>query len=155
MSYFDYFIFVVGFMVIHTIAYVVAGAIALQFSGELYREKARLIDFTRDMSNEEESPHVEKYFFPAQLVRGFLMAVVLLPILDPLGDISFILRFAFFAGIMIIYADLASANPFSHNIEGFVYLKEKYLDRKVLPELYFETFTHGILFGILSAWLLF
>jgi len=134
---------------------VVAGAIDLKISDGLYSGEDRLVDWQKDMSNEKENSHVEKYFIPAQLVRGLLMAIVLLPILGLLGDISFILRFAFLSGIMIIYADLASANPFSHNIEGFVYLKEKYIDTKFLPVLYFETFTHGILFGLLSAWLLF
>lgn len=133
----------------------VAGAIDLKISDGLYSGEDRLVDWQKDMSNEKENSHVEKYFIPAQLVRGLLMAIVLLPILGLLGDISFILRFAFLSGIMIIYADLASANPFSHNIEGFVYLKEKYIDTKFLPVLYFETFTHGILFGLLSAWLLF
>lgn len=155
MSYFDYLIFIIGFIIIHTLAYIVAGAIALKMSGDLYREQARVMDFNRDMSNKRESSHVEKYFIPAQIIRGLLMAIVLIPIVNLLGGISFIPRFAFLAGIMIIYADLACANPFSHNIEGFVYMKERYLDRKILPKLYFETFTHGILFGILSAWLLF
>lgn len=155
MSYLDYLIFIVGFTVIHTVAYVVAGAVDLKISENLYSGEDRLVDFHRNMSNKKQSSHVEKYFIPAQLVRGFLMAIVLLPIFGMLGDISFILRFAFLAGIMIIYADLASANPFSHNIEGFVYLKEGYIDTKFLPVLYFETFTHGILFGLLSAWLLF
>jgi len=155
MVYLDYLVFSIGFMIIHTVAYLIAGATAFKFSGDLYKEQTRLIDYLRDMSDEKESSHVQRYFVPAQLVRGFLMAVVILPIFNLLGDISFTLRFAFLTGIMIIYTDLASAIPFNHNIEGFVYLKDKYLDRKVLPKLYFETITHGVLFGLLAGWLLF
>jgi hypothetical protein len=113
----QYLQFSFWFIVIHTVAYTAAGAIALQLSKELYEEKNRLLDYLRDMSDPAESGHVSKWFIPAQLVRGLLLSIVLYPILGLLGELSFALRFLFLAGLMFVYTDLAAAVPFSHNIE--------------------------------------
>ncbi|MFP4006248.1 MAG: hypothetical protein ACLFUR_06020 [Candidatus Hadarchaeia archaeon] len=82
------------------------------------------------------------------------MSVVLYPILDSLGELSFALRFAFFAGLMFIYTDLASAAPFI-NIEGFVYLKKQYVQKEAFWKIELEMVIYSILFGLLAAWLLF
>ncbi|MFW6368860.1 MAG: hypothetical protein ACOCZ9_03890 [Spirochaetota bacterium] len=100
--------FVLGFTVIHAVAYTLAGMIALKVSPDMYRQKDRLLDYLRDMSDETESAHVTRWFFPAQILRGVLLAVVLLPIIGLLGEISFAARCAFFAGLLIVYTDFAS-----------------------------------------------
>ena len=89
----QYLQFSFWFIVIHTIAYTAAGAIALQLSKDLYEEKNRLLDYLRDMSDPEESGYVTRWFIPAQLVRGLLLSIVLYPILGFLGELSFGLRF--------------------------------------------------------------
>ena len=151
----EHLIFVVLFTLIHAFAYTVAGAIALRISPDMYREKGRVLDYLRDMSDDSESAHVAKWFLPAQLVRGVLMAVVLLPIAGLLGDISFFARLAFFAGILIIYADFASAVPFNGNIEGFVYMKPRYLKSHKIWKFYLETVLYAVLVAVLAALLLF
>lgn len=70
-----------------------------------------------------------KWFIPAQLIRGLLLSLVLYPIITPLGELSFFLRLVFFFGLVFIYTHIASAAPCSDNIEGFVYLKERYLNK--------------------------
>lgn len=150
----SYMIFSFWFIVIHTVSYVFAGGLALKISNNLYKEKERIIDYVRDMSDESESKHVEKWFLPAQLVRGLLLSIVLYPIVGMLGEISFVMRFLFFSGLMILFTDVASAVPFPHNIEGMVYMKQKYIKKEAVGKLYFEIFIYGIVFGLLASWLL-
>ncbi|MGM0432730.1 MAG: hypothetical protein ACQEQU_08455 [Spirochaetota bacterium] len=151
----EYLLFSVGFTLIHTVAYTIAGAIVLRFSKDLYEKKNRLLDYLNDMSVEAENKHVAKWFLPAQLLRGVLMSVVLYPVLGFLGELTFGLRFAFLAGLMFFYTDLTSAVPFPNNIEGFVYLKKRYLKKGLFWKLYFETILYSLAFAGLVSWLLF
>jgi hypothetical protein len=150
-----YIIFSLLFTVIHTISYTLAGMISLKVSQDLYKEKQRVIDYLRDMSQKEESKHVEKWFLPAQLIRGILMSVVLYPILGMLGGISFMMRALFLGGLMFIYTDFASAVPFPHNIEGYVYMKPSYIQGKASGKLYLEMIIYSLLFGLAAGWFLF
>lgn len=151
----QYLQFSFWFIVIHTVAYTAAGIIALQLSKDLYEEKNRLLDYLRDMSDPQESSHVSRWFIPAQLVRGLLLSIVLYPILSLLGELSFGLRFLFLAGLMFVYTDLAAAVPFSHNLEGFVYLKRRYLKREFFWKLYLEMVIYSLIFGAAASWFLF
>ena len=151
----DYALFSLWFTVIHIGSYTAAGALALGISGELYRGPDRLLDYLRDMSDDGESNRVGKFFLPAQILRGLLMSVVLYPVMGLLGDISFVLRFLFLAGLMLIYTDVASSDPFPHNIEGFVYMRDKYLKGDQVWKLYVEIVIYSVIFGLLASWLLF
>ena len=155
MSIVDYAVFVAGFTIIHTVAYTVAGMIELQFADYIYGGEERRVDFVRDMTIPEESTRIGLVFLPAQLVRGVLMAIVLLPLLDAIGDLSFGTRVVFFAGLMFVYADLASAVPFPNTIEGLVYLEEKYVRRDAFLTIQFEAIVYSLLFGLSAAWFLF
>lgn len=149
-----YVIFSLWFIFIHTVSYIFAGAIALKISNNLYEEKERIIDYVRDMSDESERKHVEKWFIPAQIIRGLLLSLVLYPLVGLLGDLSFLSRFVFFSGLMILFSDVAGAVPFPHNIEGMVYMKQKYMKKEAVGKLYFEILIYGIVFGLLASWLL-
>ena len=151
----EYLIFSFCFIVVHTGAYTAAGAIALKLSKDIYEGRTRYADFLRDMSDPNESRHVQKLFIPAQLVRGLLMSVVLYPLLGLLGDLSFGLRFLFLAGLMFIYTDFASAVPFPTNIEGYVYMKQRYMQTKFFWKFYLEMIIYSILFGLIAGALLF
>ncbi|MGM0396103.1 MAG: hypothetical protein ACQEP4_03520 [Bacillota bacterium] len=150
-----YIIFSLLFIVIHIISYTVAGMLALKVSKDLYEEQKRLIDYVRDMSVVEERKHVEKWFLPAQIVRGLLMSVVMYPIIGFLGEATFIMRVLFLGGLMFIYTDFASAVPFPHNIEGFVYMKSRYIQRKASGKLYLEMIMYSLFFGLGAGWFLF
>lgn len=151
----DYGIFVIGFTIIHTIAYTVAGMVELQFADYIYRGEDREVDFVRDMTTSEESSRIGRLFLPAQLVRGVLMAIVLLPLVGAIGDLSFGIRVAFLAGLMFVYADLASAVPFPNTIEGLVYLEDEYVNRNAFLTIQFEAVVYSLLFGLSAGWLLF
>lgn len=151
----SYLMFSVWFTVIHTAAYILAGVIALKISKDIYESKDRYADFLRDMGDPTESKHVQKAFIPAQLVRGVIMSLVLYPVLGALGEISFLARFFFFAGLMFVYTEISSAVPFPTNIEGFVYMKQKYMQRDKIWKFWLEIIIYSVLFALPAAAFLF
>ncbi|NHN49257.1 hypothetical protein G9464_16900 [Halostella sp. JP-L12] len=151
----DSTVFVAGFTIIHTIAYTVAGMIELQFADYIYGEEERRVDFVRDMTIPEESRRIGLVFLPAQLVRGVLMAIVLLPLLNAMGELTYVIRVTFLAGLMFVYADLASAVPFPNTIEGLVYLEKEYISRDAFLTIQFEAVMYSLLFGLTAGWILF
>ena len=151
----QYLQFVGFFILAHFLSYMIAGVITYRFSKDLYEGENRLLDFLKDMSSEEENAEVAKYSMPAQIVRGLLLSVVLLPILEPLGGLSYITRTIFFAGLMFIYTDLASAMPFPDTIEGLVYMKKKYLKASAFWKMQIEMIIYSVSFGLLVSWLAF
>lgn len=151
----EYLVFSFWFMLIHTAAYMLAGMLALRISKDIYEGKSRLMDYLRDMSVEDESKHVQKWVFPSQLLRGLLISVVLYPVLAPLGEMGFGLRFAFLAGLMFVYTDLACAVPFPSNIEGFVYMKERFFKKSTFLKFQFEMIIYSLILGFLTSYFLF
>jgi hypothetical protein len=152
-----YLWFSLGFFLIHLGAYVVAGVLNQQLlSKHLYGgENALLAPFFRDMEKTEEQRRSGRLMVPAQLTRALLMSVVLYPLLVPIGELPYGLRFAFLGGLMFVYADLASATPFSNNIEGLVYLKPEFTTWDVFLRIQSEAVVYSLLFGGVTAWLLF
>ncbi len=139
------------FILFHSISYTIAGIIALKFSKDIYETKGRLCTFLRDTSNKEESKHVEKYFLLAQIPRGFLMSVVLFPLLNAIGGLSFGLKFVFFSSLTFIYTHIASSSPFMDNIEGLVYFKKEYLREKFFFKFQTEMLIYSTIFGFLMS----
>ena len=144
----EYLLFSFWFTVIHMFSYTIAGVVALRFSGDLYRGRDRLYDFLKDMADEGERAHVQRRFLPAQGLRGLLLSVVFYPVLGALEGLSFVVLFLFVFGLMVVFTDMASASPFPHNIEGFVYMKDSYLRQERLWRLYSETFVYSLLMGL-------
>lgn len=143
------------FILAHFIAYIIAGVITYRFSKDLYEGKDRLLDFLKDMAIDEHNAEVGKYSLLAQIFRGFLLSIVLFPILNSLEALNFLTRAIFFAGLMFIYTDLASAMPFPDSIEGFVYLKKKYLKASAFWIMQAEMIIYSVTFGLLASWLVF
>ena len=143
------------FFVIHLVCYVVAGVIDLQLAKSMYKGKDRLYSsFFRNMQEKRESSRIAMLLIPSQFGRAILMSVVLYPILPFLEEMSFTLQFLFMGGLMFIYADFASAVPFSNTIEGLVYLKKEFVEKRVFWTIQLEAILYSMMFGILSAWLL-
>jgi hypothetical protein len=146
--------FVLWFTLIHTAAYVLAGVVALSISKDLYEHRNRHLDFLRDMGDEDENRKVQRAFLPAQLVRGVLMGLVLLPIVGALGEMTAVLRFVFLAALTFVYLEVASSIPFPTNIEGRVYLKDRYQSFPSLWKLYVEAVLYSVLVAGAVTWLL-
>lgn len=147
----DYLKFSLLFILVHGAAYIIAGVIALKISKDIYESKNRHCNFLRDMSDKKESMHVSVYFFPAQILRGFLMSIVLFPLLNVLGELSFVLKFTFLGSLMFVYTHIAASSPFMDNIEGFVYFKKEYLRKKFFLKFQLEMVIYSILFGFLMS----
>ena len=107
------------------------------------------------MGDKKESSRIAGLLLPSQFIRGVLMSVVLYPVLPYLEELSFGMQFLFTGGLMFVYADFSSAVPFSNTIEGLVYLKREFVEKKVFWTIQLESIIYSILFGLLSAWLLF
>ncbi|WP_130807898.1 hypothetical protein [Senegalia massiliensis] len=147
----EYIKFSLFFILSHVVSYLIAGVIALKISKDIYESRKRLCSFLRDMSNKEESLYVSRYFMPAQILRGFLMSIVLYPFIDNLVEFSFMLKFLFFSGLMFIYTHIASTSPFIDNIEGYVYFKSEYLKKKAILKFQLEMILYSILFGLIIS----
>ncbi len=151
----DYIFFSLLFFVIHFVCYVIAGVIDLQLAKKVYSGKNRLFkSFFRNMEDENESKRIAKLLIPSQLIRAVFMSVVLYPVLPFLRDMTFGLQFVFMASLMFVYADFASAIPFSNTIEGIVYLKKEFVKKRVFWTIQLEAILYSIMFGLLSAWIL-
>lgn len=143
------------FFLIHFVCYIIAGVIDLQLAKKMYSGKYRLYkSFFRDMDDKKESMRIAKLLLPSQFIRGIIMSMVLYPILPFLGELSFVMQFVFMASLMFVYADFASAIPFSNTIEGIVYLKKEFVEKKVFWTIQLEAIMYSVMFGLLSAWLL-
>ncbi len=151
----EYLFFSLWFFLIHIISYMIAGMLALRISKDLYEGKSRLMDYHRDMSNHGESKHVHIWFIPGQILRGLLLSIILYPVIGPLGELAFVMRYAFFAGLMFVYTHLACAAPCPDNIEGFVYMKKRYITKSSFFKFQFEMVTYSLLFGFLASNFLF
>lgn len=144
-------LFVVIFILAHTLAYILAGVIALRFSKDIYEGKERLCTFLNDMRHEMERKHVQRYFLPAQLLRGVLMAMVLLPILTALQDLPALMIFLFFFLLMFVFTHISSAAPFLDNIEGQVYFKKEYLMKRAFLKFQLEMVIYSFIFSLMMT----
>ena len=152
----EYVWFSLGFVAIHLGVYIVAGALTLQFTKDLYTgDNALFTPFLRDVQVPEEKTRQGIVIWPAQLARGLLMSIVLYPILGPLAELSPGARFGFLAALMFVYTDLAAATPFSNNIEGLVYLKKRFTRPDAFWRIQSEAILYSTLFGALATWTLF
>ena len=150
-----YIIFSLLFFVIHFVCYTLAGIIDLQLAKKMYSGKNRLYkSFFRDMDDKKESLRISKLMIPSQFIRAILMSLVLYPVLPFLEGLSFGMQFIFMASLMFVYADFASAIPFSNTIEGLVYLKKEFVEKRVFWTIQLEAILYSLMFGLLSAWLL-
>lgn len=152
----EYIRFTLLFFVIHTITYYIAGFINYQFSKKLYGGRDQLYkSFLRNMSDSKEVASVNKKIIPVQLARAILMSIVLYPVIDYIGELSFGLRFLFMGGLMFVYADFCSAIPFSNTLEGLIYMKPEFVKPKIFWTIQMEAIIYSIIFGLATSWLLF
>ncbi|MEX2550637.1 MAG: hypothetical protein WD638_10445 [Nitriliruptoraceae bacterium] len=148
--------FSLGFFLIHLGSYVVAGVLTQLWSKDLYHGPDALFrPLLRDVSEDAERQRQGMLMVPAQLVRALLMSMVLYPLLGALGDLTYPVRFLVLGGLMLIYADLASASAFPNTIEGLVYLRERFVTASAFWRVQSEAVIYSVLFGSVAAWLLF
>lgn len=150
----SYLQFLGGFAVLHMVSYALAGILALSISSALYRGPSRHMDFLRDVSDPTEAKRLQRWAVPLQLPRGLVLALVLMPILEPLRDLGSWSQFLFLFGLMFIVADLASSAPFPGNLEGFIYLRDKYLKPGLYWKLHAESALYSLMLACSASWVL-
>ncbi|KAB3533581.1 hypothetical protein F8154_10470 [Alkaliphilus pronyensis] len=150
-----YLVFSFWFVIMHVVSYSLAGILALKISKDIYEGKGRVMDYLKDMSDDKERRYVEIWFLPAQILRGLILSLVLYPVLNSLGEMSFSLRFIFFVGLMFIYTHLGSAAPCPDNIEGFVYLRKRYFNINSFYKFQLEMLIYSFLFALGCSYFLF
>ena len=121
--YQEYVVFSAGFIVIHTIAYMLAGMITYTIVHKghpIYRY------YLRREEEEKELSKAMKLLLPTQLLRGLLLSLVFFPILNYMKDMSLLMNSVFLFGVLFIVGGLASQIPFPGNLEGFVYIRDQF-----------------------------
>ena len=152
----DYLWFTLWFTAIHLGAYIVAGVVTLRFTRDLYEgEDALFGAFLRDLADPVERQRQGIVMWPAQVLRGALMSVVLYPVLPTLSELSSLSRFGFLFGLMFVYADLAAATPFPNTIEGIVYLRQRFVRPDVFWRIQGEALLYSLVFAGLAGWIAF
>lgn len=119
----DYLLFSLGFILIHTAAYMLAGAITYPI---IHRGHPIYEHYLRREEEKDEWSKTMRLLIPAQLLRGLLLSVVFFPVLGFLGGQSLLLNIVFLFGILFVVGGLASQVPFPGNIEGIVYVRDKF-----------------------------
>jgi len=67
--------------------------------------------------------HAVRWFLPAQILRGVLIALILYPLYDLLNRWSFVKRFFYIAAMYLVLGFWAATVTAPGTIEGMVYLK--------------------------------
>ncbi|MEM3536271.1 MAG: hypothetical protein QXF44_00690 [Candidatus Bathyarchaeia archaeon] len=108
--------FIVGFIILHIITYYIAGIIAqvVLGAGQYYPPSPDAIGFLRD----PHSSYVQSLIIPAQALRGFLFALVLLPFRRKIMQLGQYKGGFAITAILFIVGEVASSGGI---IERFVY----------------------------------
>jgi hypothetical protein len=138
---------------VHTVTYFIVGAIAYNLLTKPFYTGSdpAFGDFMRTLDNPESMSHITRWFVPAQILRGILMAIVLYPFFDKLVDWNFRKRFLAISGLYIVFGYWAATVAAPGTIEGMVYMKPSitlYVHFIVQPEI----ITQGLALGAWLAW---
>lgn len=124
----------------HVTTYFLAGALAYNlFTKEFYVGPHPIFAaFMRTEAEPELWAHVVRWFLPAQILRGLLMALVLYPLFDTLKAWSFGKRFLLIAGLYLVLGFWGATVAAPGTLEGMVYLRPfitAQVHLKVQPEI--------------------
>ncbi len=143
--------FAVKVMIAHTVTYFVVGSLAYQLITKPFYEgpDPLFAGFMRTPADPALWAHVMRWFLPAQLLRGLLMAAALWPFHSTVAAWSWRRRFLALAGLYFIFGYWATAVAAPGTIEGLVYLRPEFTPRVhliVQPEILIQA-------HLWSAWL--
>ena len=133
----------------HTVTYLIAGGIAYPLlTKPLYEGSDPVFTaFMRSPADPNLWQFVMKWFIPAQVLRGLLMAIALYPFYETLQEWSFGKRFLSLAGLYLIFGYWAAAVAAPGTIDGVVYMRPEYLGTHLIVQL--EIIVQGL---ALAAW---
>ena len=99
--------------------------------------------FLRTEADQELWPHVVNWFLPAEILRGFLVALVFYPLHGVLESWPFVRRFLYIAGLYLVLSFWAAGVAAPGTIEGMVYLRPF-----ITPEVHLRVQPEMILQGV-------
>jgi hypothetical protein len=149
-------IFISIFTISHIITYYIVGALAYALiTNQFYSGETPSFIFMRTESNPELWSHVMLWMLPGQILRGILMSLPLLLIIDPIMSFSKIKRALFVSFLYFIFSHLSAAGPTTSNIEGFIYFKPVYFTASIFfltqPEIILQSLGLGFIFSIIIS----
>lgn len=122
-------VFVLRVVVVSTLAYLVAGALAYQLLTKRFYvgDDAMFAGFLRSEANPGEWQHVMSWQLPILLARSALIALALVPFRTALMSFAPRRRVVVLFGLFFLLLHLAAAAPSPSNLEGIVYMRPKFI----------------------------
>ncbi|MFW6040521.1 MAG: hypothetical protein ACOC85_01655 [Thermoplasmatota archaeon] len=149
MDMIKYLIFSLGFIITHTFIYIIAGIVTYP----LVHKGHPIYDYYLRKEEEEKGwSKAMRLLLPAQLLRGFLFSLVLYPIMGYMNEFSLLMSFLFLFGLLYVFSGFASHIPFPGNIEGSVYVREKF--QKSWWKFHIEDLIYCPIVAFVVAWFL-
>ncbi len=142
-------------IILHTVTYFIAGALAYPLlTKDLYvGSNPVFAAFFRTQAEPALWAHVTTWFFPAQILRGFLLSLAIYPFYKVLVSWSYWKRFATITGLYLLIGFWAAAVAAPGTIEGLVYMRPE-ITFNVHLQVQPEIISQGLAFGAgLAAWL--
>lgn len=149
----QFLIFTAKVTAAHVLTYFIVGAVAYQlFTKEFYVGPDPIFRaFMRTEAEPELWAHVMRWFLPAQVLRGLLIAAALYPFFETLAGWRFGKRFLVISSLYVVLGFWACAVAAPGTIDGFVYTRPIFTPRVhllVQPEIVAQ----GLALGALVAW---
>ncbi|MBI1940300.1 MAG: hypothetical protein HYS33_02195, partial [Acidobacteria bacterium] len=109
----------------HVLTYFIVGAIAYQLlTKDFYVGPDPIFKaFMRTEAEPDLWAHVMRWFLPAQVLRGILIAAVLYPFFDTLNGWPFSKRFLSISSLYVVLGCWAATVAAPGTIEGMVYMR--------------------------------
>lgn len=142
-------------ILLHVVTYFTAGALAYPLLTKPFYVGTNPVfaGFLRTEADPALWAHVTTWFLPAQILRGFLLAIALSPFFTILVSWSYWKRFAVISGLYLLIGFWAAAVAAPGTIEGLVYMRPEItlnIHLLVQPEIIGQ----GLAFGAgLAAWM--
>jgi hypothetical protein len=148
--------FFLAILIGHVIAYLIAGGITYQLiTKELWDSPDSLLaNYLRTPTNTELWRYAMIWQIPAQLLRGLLIGVVLLPLLELQMEWRKSKKFYFYSSLIFVLTHFSAAVPSPANIEGLVYMKPEYIKLgfiKMQPEMLLYSLLFGFIISMYGA----
>ena len=136
----------------HVTTYFLAGAVAYPLLTKEYYVGSNPIFavFLRTETDAQLWPHVVRWFLPAQILRGILIAAVLYPLFDTLKRWAFTKRWFLVSGLIVVLGFWAAAVPAPGTIEGMIYMRP-FITPTVHLRVQPENILQGLALGLLVA----
>lgn len=138
-------------IVAHIVTYIGVGVLAFMFiTRELFNPNGIAAQIMRTPDQPDVWRHVTVLMLPFQILRGFLIAIVLFPFLPCLYSWPYWKRVVTIGGLYMVLGQWASTIAGSGTIEGWLILKPEFTTFPVVIKAMAEGFIQGL---ALSIWI--